>query len=452
MDPIFLSAYQTLAATVKLAHIAWKSTRTESEPESAPRIRSEQEFRFLRKLQRQNRRHFALLAYSLPRHAAGRAWFNKAPLLCQDEWIPKEPILLGVPDEDLRDDTKQLVTTGPLRSSAAALNRLRDSDLFVEASRALLPRPGKLADDYNSLSEAILALENPDREKFVSNPSYSLSKISGKAPLKLLFERAEYFDYINCGELLALETIRQAVRTPEHQGGDQQRYLASFDRRLPLRDSVGEWNAVSFRPSLAGVNVLTIFVDRNKGVATFPMMHRSHTGSAAGTFHVVPAGEFQPTNNSPAAWRDHCTLWQTVLREFSEELLLDDEAKSGGLDMRALAARERMVPLVQLMRSGDWKTYFLGMGLDPLTLKPELLLVSIIDLWRFIEAVSLPPPGRRLPEKNSEGEIRTGPHGWGEVLSASNLSRYRDDPITLPAASGCIELLQRRWQHFPQLG
>jgi hypothetical protein len=199
------------------------------------------------------------------------------------------------------------------------------------------------------------------------------------------------------------------------------------------------------------VNVLTIFVDRKSGAATFPMMHRSRTGSAAGTFHVVPAGEFQPTNNSPVAWRDHCTLWQTVLREFSEELLLDDEAKSGGLDMRALAAREQMVPLVQLIRSGDWKTYFLGMGLDPLTLKPELLLVSIIDLQHFVDAVSLPAPGRRLPEKNSEGDIRGGPQGWGEELTASNLSRYRDDPIMLPAASGCIELFQRHREHFPLL-
>lgn len=448
MDQLFLSAYQTLAVTVKLAHLAWRATRTDSESESVPSIRSEQEFRFVRKLLRQNRRHFSVLAYSFPRHASGRACFSKAPLLSQNDWVPKVPILLGVPDEKLNDDTAQLVTTGPLKTTDLNLNRLRDSDPFVEAARDILPCAPKSVDDYASLSDVILALEKPNPELFVSRPSYSLAKVSGKAPLRLHFERAEYFDYINCGELLAIETIRQAVRTPEQVGSDHMRYLASFDKKLALRDSAGEWNAISFRPSIAGVNVLTVFVDRKSGTATFPMMHRSRTGSAAGTFHVAPAGEFQPTTNSPVAWRDHCTLWQTVLREFSEELLLDDEAKSGGLDMRALAARKQMVPLVQLIRSGDWKTHFLGMGLDPLTLKPELLLVSIIDLWRFVDAVSLPAPGHRLPDKNSEGEILCGPLGWGEELTASNLSRYRDDPITLPAASGCIELFQRHWRQL----
>ncbi|MBE0564519.1 MAG: hypothetical protein IH621_01060 [Krumholzibacteria bacterium] len=450
-DPTFLAAFETLAATVKLAHIAWQTFRADHKTEPAPVPRSEEEFRFVRRLQRQNRRHFALLAYSLPRHAAGRAHFVKSPLLCRDDWIPKEPVLLGKPDEELNDDSNQLVTTGPYRAAGLILNRLGDSELFLNASRDLLPRAPKGTDEYRSLSDAIRAVEKPNSDLFVSRPSYALSKVSGKAPFRLRFEKAEYFDYINCGEFLAYETIREAVRVPEFGNSDHQQYLKAFDERLTLRESVGEWNAISFRPSLAGVNVLTIFVDRQAGAATFPMMHRSRTGSAAGTFHVIPAGEFQPTTNSPVAWRKHCTLWQTVLREFSEELLLDDEAKSGGLDMRALAARDRMAPLLQLIRAGDWKTYYLGMGLDPLTLKPELLLVSVIDLWRFIDALSPLPQMKRLPEQNSEGEICGGPLGWGEVFNSANLSRYRDDPITLPAASGCIELLQRHLAHFPDL-
>lgn len=142
VDPLFLSAYHTLAATVKLAHVAWRVSRSEDEPEGAPRGRSEQEFRLVRQLQRQNRRHFAMLAYSLPRHASGRGQFNKAPLLCKDDWIPKEPILLGKPDETLNDDTEQLITTGPLNTTGLSLNRLRDSEPFLDACRALLPRAG----------------------------------------------------------------------------------------------------------------------------------------------------------------------------------------------------------------------------------------------------------------------------------------------------------------------
>ena len=59
------------------------------------------------------------------------------------------------------------------------------------------------------------------------------------------------------------------------------------------------------------------------------MMQRSATlGSAMGALHVIPAGEFQPTTAGTPAFVAHCTLWQTILREFAEEILLDKEAKS----------------------------------------------------------------------------------------------------------------------------
>jgi hypothetical protein len=371
-------------------------------------------------------------------------------LLCLDVWIPKEPIRLAVPDENLRDDTDQLVTTLAQQDPNEARNNVQQNPNFAKRAISLLPPADQNGTEYQSFHEAISHIEKPPEDLFVSRPSYALSKIASGRPVKLNFSKAYYFDYIDCGEMLAYETIQQTLRlNGPIDGTSDSRYWPVLNERLSLRDMAGEWNAISFRPSLAGVNVLTLFVDRKSGQASFPMMHRSKfTGTASGTLHVIPAGEFQPTTDSPTAWKEHCTLWQTVLREFSEELLLDNEAKSGGLDMVKLSQRLQMRPLVELIRSGNWKTYFLGVGLDALTLKPEILLTSVIDLPRFIEAISSFYSSDALPLANPEGKILGGPRGWGEELTARNLTQYRDASNTLPAASACIEVVQKNIQNL----
>jgi hypothetical protein len=97
-----------------------------------------------------------------------------------------------------------------------------------------------------------------------------------------------------------------------------------------------------------------------------------------------------------------------------------------------------------LIRAGDWKSYYLGVALDPLTLKPEILTVSLIERRRFADVLGTFLHESKLPEKNAEGKIQRGPAGWGELLNKRNLQTYRDDATTLPAGSGCIELVLRR--------
>ena len=108
--------------------------------------------------------------------------------------------------------------------------------------------------------------------------------------------------------------------------------------------------------------------------------------------------------------------------------------------MRQLADRGTIRPLLDLVRTGAWKAYFLGVALDPLTLKPEIMVVSCIDRKRFLDAVGGLLKNRRLPDGNDEGQLLLGPKGWGETLSRANAERYRDDVNTLPAGRGCIEL------------
>lgn len=408
------------------------------------------EFNFIRSLQKTNRRHFAEIAYRLPGYQSGRGFFKYAPLLCHDEWIPKEPIPLSVPAENLQDDSEQFITTYASKSNPTERNSVQLLPVFSDEAKFILPRHTDHV--FDSLSAAIKFIEQPPEELFVSRPSYALSKVSTGNTCRLTFQESGYFDYINCGELLALELIMKLKRLGnlDHLDTDQQ--FQSFQKVLPLRDFAGEWNAVSFRPSIAGINSLTVFIDRKSNQAFFPMLSRlKNLGSAMGTQHVIPAGEFQPTTDSPVAWRNHCTLWQTILREFAEEVLLDAEAKSNQVDMLELANRETIKPLLKLIRDGHWKSYYLGVAIDPLTLKPEILVVNIIERVPFFEDLKsvldedLKPviDNGKLPISNKEGVIIRGPSGIGEELSLRNLLAYCNGALTLPAGVGCIELFIR---------
>jgi len=411
-------------------------------------------FSQFRLLQKQRRRVFADVAARLPRYRDGLNTFRHSSLLAQSDWILSSPILLIPPKDDLSDDGGQFVTTYGEESADRYLIGDHQTPEVASRIRQLLPPvDGKPAE---TLSQAILAIEKPNLQRFQSRPSYSLTRFSldPAAGAKLWFRKAYYFDYINCGELLALELIREfrfvgdsdklRILDPDPTSAVTHDVYKALDDRLKLRSLLGDWFVTRRRPSLAGVNMLTVFLDPESGLATFPMMKRSTlAGSAAGTVHVIPAGEFQPTSDARPDWEKHCTLWQTILRETAEELLNHPEAESHSKQMEELAILEPIVSMLRMIRNGQWKAYFLGIGLDPLTLKPEILVVSVINLREFRSSFSAYLPDGRLPREDSEGDIHRTGGGWGSPLTAKNLRIYRDDPDALPAASGCIELFLR---------
>lgn len=438
-----LADFHTLLETYQVIRAGWNALSGGQRLEARP---SREEFSYIRDLQKKHRRHFAEIACRLPQYESSHPFFEHAPLLCDKGWIPAEPILLAKPGPELEDDSDQLVTTFTLpRSNGHGYNRHGRDRAFCAQTRALLPFQG--AEPFNSFHNAIKELERPTEALFVSRPSYSLAKISAtsgdgfREKHTLEFTESEYFDYIDCGEMLAYELILNLLRFEGHGAQSFER----LEKALPLRGLAGYWWAPLARPSVAGVNMLTVFLD-DDGAGSFPMLSRSkELGSAMGTLHVIPAGEFQPTTDSPPAFTKHCTLWQTILREFAEEVLRDYEAKSNDVDMQELARMERIAPVVKLIREGGdaWRTYYLGVALDPLTLKPEILTLSLIERTPLLEVIGDFLPSRKLPKMNSEGKFLRGPNGWGELLTMENLTKYRDHHKTLPAGSGCIELFLR---------
>jgi hypothetical protein len=117
----------------------------------------------------------------------------------------------------------------------------------------------------------------------------------------------------------------------------------------------------------------------------------------------------------------------------------------------------RFNPLSKALRGGGAKAHYLGLGLYPLTWKPEILLVSVFEAELFdrlfANMVEEMIEGRLVVTtrlKHSRYAFR-GKKGIYEGLpfNAETVGRYAADPTTLPAARGCLTLA---WRHRRFLG
>ena len=352
MEPSGASLLAAAVAAIRLVRSGWDAALAAKGHWQRPV--SEEQYRYFRAAQKRERRHYAILAHRLSMNSPGRGVFMHAPLLAEPSWLVKNPIPLPPPPESLVDDGDRFVTTYAKETDRKLLSGPHQPVSVTSRKQAILPALSDQRAYRPELHRVIEALEQPPAHLFINRPSYALSRVRAGDKFEMFFDKAHYFDYIDCGELLAYELVRESALL-EDRGGtlDDLNFLKKVESRLALRRSLGNWTEIQLRPSLAGVNILTIFVDRERKTATFPMMQRSaKTGSASSTVHVIPAGEFQPTKETDTSWDNHCTLWQTALREFAEEILLDDEAKSHGQEMTALARRPQIALQLQLIRSG----------------------------------------------------------------------------------------------------
>lgn len=405
---------------------------------------SDAQFRGVRKLLKSQRRVLAELAYYLPDHENGyalKALTDPAeaeidiPLLCREHWLPAQPVELARPDDELNDDSEQLVTTV---IDAVPHSHLRNNPDFWRRQIQLIPECADAPEPVARYHQAIRYLENPNPEYFVNRTSYRVVAIESANDRKTLsFQTAKYFDYLDIGEVLCYELASVIARLgPRHVPPTPAKLAAD----LPLREQAAEWDGVEYRDSIAGINNLTIVQDGTE--RTFLMMRRgTHLGSAMGTYHVIPAGEFQPSQDSPVEVARQCTLWQTLVREFAEEILLMQEAKFNDKPMHGLVKIPPVPQIIDTIRSGAWRCWYLGTALDPLSLKPEIMTVSVIDKRAFSDLLRLAElDPSRPPRENGEGVLDEGEDGWGYPLTPENLMHYITNESTLPAAAGCSRL------------
>ncbi|MCA1601658.1 MAG: hypothetical protein LC776_08450 [Acidobacteria bacterium] len=98
---------------------------------------------------------------------------------------------------------------------------------------------------------------------------------------------------------------------------------------------------------------------------------------------LVPAGEFQPSDDSRFALHRDLDIWLAMMREYAEELLNIDEVRQGRGAPIDYAAESPFRELQAARTAGLVRPYLLGIGLDPASWKAVILTVCIFDALAF---------------------------------------------------------------------
>jgi hypothetical protein len=323
------------------------------------------------------------------------------PLIAKRDWLLKQP-------QGLTENSK-----------------LPERDMFT-----IDPIPARL-EGLNVGYQAIATRALGRRRLRWNGDSYRLLKIeSTNGELTFTFGPTKYFNYVDSLEAMAAELADHALNHPGLAD------LPVLPRRGPP-DQIFDFRQ---RSAFAGVNCILFlknYYRGYKGKARVAEPHqfvlhdrRGDALEARNTIHVVPAGGHQPAvafgNNKE--W----SIWRTVVREFCEELFNKEEAskliKHGG----DFTQHPEIKPLVDMFfRKSVAKVFLMGVGLDPVTTKPEILVALVID-WEKVTGTT-----ELHFDTNYEGTAQYCDLSRDDLLLHANMPRPK--PL-LPAGKACLLL------------
>lgn len=258
-----------------------------------------------------------------------------------------------------------------------------------------------------------------------------------------------YFDYINTCEILGIEIADQYLSHQSNVGFEGTFVCMPDSAMLPRRGDPRLIFDFGNRAAFAGVNCFLMIRNFSNGPDgckkhKFYFHNRTeNTLEAQNTLHVVPAGGHQPCEEAFGNQKD-VSLWRTAVREFCEELFNKEdaaEAKRDGQDF--LERKEVRGQLGAFINSGAAQFYLLGVGLDPLTTKPEFLVAIVVD-WPKAQRAG----GSDVLKIEANYEGTAIPHD----LSREALREILDNPPWgkpwLPAGRACIELAIQNYDYL----
>jgi hypothetical protein len=336
-------------------------------------------------------------------------------LLCRAEWRPDRPVDL---------DQVRLRWTEPAPVSVV--------DGASPASAGVRP-PMPDGRRYPTYADAVEALDPP--ALFENRPLYrllaaDLADVGGGAWLDLA--RGWYFDSTSVTEALAHE-----IAETMGDGGEK---LRPGLEDLPFRAAVGDPCDLARRP--AGVAVSTLTLRRCASDVSFLLHWRDPTKvtHAGGLYQVIPVGIFQPADDDPQAEQADLSLWRTLVREFSEELLgaPEDYPGADGGPFR-YEDWEFYRELTAAREAGRLRVWCLGLGVDPLSLAADILAVAVFDADVFDAAFPAMVAG------NAEGRLVTDQDQAGFSFTEDNVAKFADGTEPMQAAGAAV--LQLAWQH-----
>jgi transcriptional regulator with XRE-family HTH domain len=332
------------------------------------------------------------------------------PIITSPGWIPAEPVSIGTLKLRWTDESVPCAITGGEAES--------------ERSRPLMPHGGR----YPRYCHAIQDLDPPSL--FENRVSYRLLDVAcAEDYQEQTYGPTTYFAMVDVCEAVAHEIAAAWL----HQDGDAARIRLS---ELPFRALIGDPFDLLRRPVLPSTDTLTIRQDTRTGRSSL-LLHRRNSDNVAlagGMTHIVPAGVFQPSGIAPRIISTDFDIWNNIVRELSEELLGNPEHNGSGEPID-YEAEEPFASLNAALRAGQIRAWYLGTGLDPLTLAGEILTVLVIDAEVFDQVFA------DVVAWNSEGDIVFGADGSVGVpwRRDSVYGLLATEPLA-PAARACLEL------------
>jgi hypothetical protein len=289
--------------------------------------------------------------------------------------------------------------------------------------------------DYTELKMQLSSGTN-----FNNGDSFRMLDVAPNAQsLEFTFGCGKYFNYLNTCEALGAELADFAVRFPSDVERLRSDLSTPFPSSLPHRGLPADIMDFSNRSAFVGVNCLLMmrnYSDHHVGDEgrrdVFALHDRGKTTlEAQNCTHVVPAGGHQPMTEEFGDEREF-GLWSTVVREFCEELFNKEEAsRMRGLGESFLDHRN-VRPLIRaFFDSGAARSFLLGVGLDPVSTKPEILVALVVD-WRLAANLS----NRLKIEENYEGRVRL--IDLSKASLERQVNRTRTEKPLLPAGRACM--------------
>jgi hypothetical protein len=346
------------------------------------------------------------------------------PLIARPEWLAETPVPLDQVTLSWRPGSpgRGIDGTGP---QSAAVRPLR---------AAVRPHGRRAGNRFGCYADALGALSRPGL--FEDRACYRL--LEAAAPpgaASLGFGPGRYFDSINTCEAVAHEYA--AATLARGRPG-----LPPAMSDLPLRSLIGDPTDLARRPVMAAICTLVLRADRAGAAMILHWRDPARVASGGGMYQVAPVGVFQPSHDAEWNQANDFSLWRCIVRELSEELL------GAGEDYRSDIAPidyERWplhAELAAARRAGTLRVYWLGLGVDPLTLAADMLSVAVLDGDLFDATFA------GLVQANEEGRIVTGDGAAGAAVGvafrAPNIERFTTAEPMQPAGAA---LLHIAWEH-----
>lgn len=343
-------------------------------------------------------------------------------LLASEDWLPTEPVPLERVTLDRVADQPGKGIDGSEPESASVRPLRADGQRHRYYADALgeLDRPGLFEDRP---SYRLLGVEPRG-----DGPGDGPGDGRGGGALHLVFGRGTYFDVVNVSEAVAHEFA--LVSRTKGSG------LPTLDE-LPFRSLIGDPCDLRRRPVTPAIAALTLRRDISGAAASF-VLHRRDPAKVAhggGLYQVMPAGMFQPSAAAPWNEGNDFDLWRSMVREYSEEFL--GTAEEYGSDDTPIDYERWPFhrALTDARRAGKARVFWLGLGVDPLTLVTDLLMAVVFDGDVYDSLFG------DVVTANDEGRVVGG---TGIPFTGESVGRFvRSEPMQMAGAA----LLQLAWRH-----